>query len=116
MDLAEFYRNMGMDSRQIVCRFQSEKRVLHYLQQFLLDPEYLRLARSIQQDDFAGAYHAAHALMGLCQNLSLTPLQLSCSRLMQALREDASHASVASLFAHVAADYKKTADAIRSLQ
>lgn len=116
MDLTEFYQSMEINSRQVICRFQGEKRVLCYLQQFLTDPAYPRLVCSLEHDDFESAYHAAHALMGLCQNLSLAPLQRSSSRLMRALREDMPHAFIASLYAEVAADYQRTTDAIRAIQ
>lgn len=115
MNLTEFYKSMGIDSRQIIFRFQDEKRVLNYLRQFLIDPEYARLARSVRQGDFESAYHAAHALMGLCQTLSLEPLQQSSSRLTLALRGDVRPDAVDALYKEVAADYQKTVRAIRGL-
>lgn len=115
MNLAEFYKSMGIDSRQIVFRFQDEKHVMNYLRKFLIDPEYARLTCSIQQGDFDSAYHAAHALMGLCQTLSLKPLQQSSNRLTLALRGNVQSDAVDALYKKVAADYQKTIQAIRGL-
>ena len=112
MTLQECYAALGGNYDDVLGRLHSERLVQKFVLKFLDDGSYDLLLRSVEADDRAEAFRAAHTIKGMCQNLSFTALERSASALTETLRDGAAPADPAQLAA-VQADYEKTAAAIR---
>ncbi len=116
MSLSEFYTQMGADWRQVLCRFQSEQQIRRFLFQLREDQSFAHLTGALRLRDWDAAFHAAHALMGLCRNLSLLPLERSSGALTRALQAGASDQEVTSLYSVVRDDHARILRAIEGLE
>ena len=87
MTLQECYSALGGDYQEVRGRLPSDKFIQKFILKFLDDKSYELLLNSIESRDMAEAFRAAHTLKGVCQNLSLTRLYHSSSRLSDALRD-----------------------------
>lgn len=115
MTLRECYAALGGDFEAVTSRFPNEKFVQKYLIKFLSDGSYDLLIRSMEEQDYQEAFRAAHTIKGVCQNLGLTRLLDSSSRLSEALRHGYTPEADA-LAEQVGRDYQDTVCAIRAFQ
>ena len=115
MTLRECYAAMGGNYDDAIGRLRSERLVQKFVLKFLDDGSYSLLRRSMEEKNYEEAFRAAHTIKGVCQNLSLSRLQSSSSRLCESLREGYTPESAA-LLEETEADYRRTADAIRAFQ
>ena len=112
MTLKECYAALGGDYAGVMGRLPSEKFVQKFVRKFVNDGSYDLLLRSLEAEDYAEAFRAAHTIKGVCQNLDFTTLYRSSSALSEALRNGFSPEAPA-LAEQVKADYQKTIGAIR---
>lgn len=115
MTLQECYAAIGGSYEDVIGRLRAERLVQKFVLKFLQDGSYDLLCRSMEAQNYQEAFRAAHTIKGVCQNLSITRLEQSSSRLTEALRagqppEDDT------LFQQVKEDYRVTADAIRAFE
>ena len=115
MTLQECYAAMGGNYESAVGRLRSERLVQKFILKFLDDGSYDLLCKSLEEENYAEAFRAAHTIKGVCQNLSIDKLQDSSSRLCEALRNGYTPEADA-LAEEVRADYSQTVDAIRAFQ
>ena len=115
MTLKECYAALGGDYASVMGRLPSEKFVQKFVLKFINDGSYDLLLRSLEAEDYAEAFRAAHTIKGVCQNLDFTTLYRSSSALSEALRNGFSPEAPA-LAEQVKADYQKTVGAIREYQ
>ena len=115
MTLKECYAALEGDYEGVLSRLPSEKFVQKFVLKFLTDGSYDLLLRSMEAEDYAEAFRAAHTIKGVCQNLDFTRLYRSSSELSEALRNGFSPEAPA-LAERVAADYRQTVEAIRAYQ
>lgn len=115
MTLQECYAAMGGNYEDVIGRLRSERLVQKFILKFLTDGSYDLLCRSLAEKNYPEAFRAAHTIKGVCQNLSITKLQDSSSRLCEALRNGYTPEADA-LAVETEADYRQTVDAIRSFQ
>lgn len=115
MTLQECYAAMGGNYESAVGRLRSERLVQKFILKFLDDGSYDLLCKSLEEENYAEAFRAAHTIKGVCQNLSIDKLQDSSSRLCEALRNGYTPEAGA-LAEEVRADYSQTVDAIRAFQ
>lgn len=115
MTLRECYCEIGGDYEGVVARLMNERIVQKFLLRFLSDASYDTLVESLEAENYEEAFRAAHTLKGVCQNLGLTRLGESSSRLTEALRnknfQDASE-----LLDQVKKDYCQTVSAVGILK
>ncbi len=116
MNLNDCYEAMGGNYDEAIGRLRSERLVQKFVLKFLDDGSFDLLCRSVEAGDCAEAFRAAHTIKGVCQNLSLTKLQISSSALAEALRGGSWSEGSAELVEQVKADYQQTAAAIRAFQ
>ena len=93
MTLRECYEAMGADYDGVMGRLRSERMVQKFALKFLADPSYELLTSSMAAENYEEAFRAAHTIKGVCQNLGFTALAKE-----------------------VAADYERTAAALKELQ
>lgn len=86
MTIKEFYDAIGADYEEIMGRLRKEERIRKFLLKFLDDKSYEMLGEALEQGNMEEAFRAAHTLKGVSQNLSLTPLYESSSRLSDRLK------------------------------
>lgn len=86
MTLQECYRKLGGDYESVVSRLMNDRIVQKFLLKFLDDGSYNVLIKSMEEKDYTEAFRAAHTIKGVCQNLGITRLGDSSSRLTEALR------------------------------
>lgn len=115
MTLQECYSEFGGDYEGVVSRLMNERIVEKFLLKFLDDGSYGMLVRSIEEYNDKEAFRAVHTLKGVCQNLGITRLGDSSSRLTEALRNGKSQGCM-ELFEQVKEDYDQTVSAIRAFK
>ena len=113
MTLKECYAALEGDYEGVLSRLPSEKFVQKFVLKFLGDGSYDLLVRSMEAEDYAEAFRAAHTIKGVCQNLDFTKLYRSSSALSEALRNGLTPEAPA-LVEQVKADYRQTAGAIQA--
>ena len=115
MTLKECYAAMGGNYEDVISRLRSERLVQKFVLKFLNDGSYDLLCRSLEEQNYEEAFRAAHTIKGVCQNLSITKLQDSSSRLCESLRNGYTPESDA-LASETKEDYARTVAVIRSFQ
>ena len=115
MTLQECYAAMEGDYQDALGRLRSDRLVQKFVLKFLADGSYDLLTQSMEEENYAEAFRAAHTIKGVCQNLSMDKLQASSSRLCESLRNGYTPEAGA-LAEEVTADYHATMDAIRAFQ
>ncbi len=115
MTLKECYAALNGDYAGVMSRLPSEKFVQKFVLKFVGDGSYDLLLRSMEAEDYAEAFRAAHTIKGVCQNLDFTQLYRSSSELSEALRSGFSPEAPA-LVEQVKADSQQTIGAIREYQ
>ena len=115
MNLQACYAALGGNYDDVIGRLRTERLVRKFVLKFLDDPSYSTLCSSLEAKDYDEAFRAAHTIKGVCQNLSLTKLQDSSSRLCESLRGGYTPESEA-LARETEADYQQTVSAIRAFQ
>ena len=115
MTLQECYAALGGDYAEVSSRLPTERMVQKFVLKFLNDGSYDLLVRSMEEQNYAEAFRAAHTIKGVCQNLSFNVLYQSSSQLSEALRNGFTPEAPA-LAEQVAKDHKQTVEAIRAYQ
>lgn len=115
MTLQECYAAMAGNYEDVIHRLRSERLVQKFVLKFLSDGSYDLLCQSMKEGNYEEAFRAAHTIKGVCQNLGLSRLQDSSSRLCEALRNGYTPEADA-LAEEVRADYAQTVTAIRAFQ
>ncbi len=88
MNLEEFYNTIGGDYHQTVSRLSSDALVKRFVRKYLEDTTFQALTSSIENEDWAGAFRAAHTEKGIASNLGFDELFAASSALTEALRGD----------------------------
>lgn len=86
MTLQDCYIALGGDYDDVLGRLRSERLVQKFVLKFLDDGSFGLLLRSLEENNTAEAFRAAHTIKGMCQNLAFTKLGNSSSALTEALR------------------------------
>lgn len=116
MTLKECYAAMGADYDDVMSRLRTEERVQKFLLKILNDKSYDLLCSSIEENNLAEAFRAAHTLKGVSQNLSLTTLYQSSHELAEMLRNDPKYdAEVEAVVEQVKKDYERVISNVRLL-
>ncbi len=115
MTLQECYAALGGDYAGVSSRLPTERMIQKFVLKFLNDGSYDLLLRSMEAENYAEAFRAAHTIKGVCQNLDFTRLYQSSSQLREALRNGFTPEAPA-LVERVKADYRQTVEAIRTYQ
>ena len=115
MTLQECYAAMEGDYQDALGRLRSDRLVQKFVLKFLADGSYDLLTQSMEEENYAEAFRAAHTIQGVCQNLGLTKLLNSSSELAEALRNGFTPEAIP-LTERVKADYRQTMAAIQAFQ
>lgn len=115
MTLQECYAAMEGDYQDALGRLRSDRLVQKFVLKFLADGSYDLLTQSMEEENYAEAFRAAHTIKGVCQNLGLTKLLNSSSELAEALRNGFTPEAIP-LTERVKADYRQTMTAIQTFQ
>ena len=115
MTLQECYAAMGGNYEEVLGRLRSDRLIQKFVLKFVDDGSYQLLLDSMASQNYEDAFRAAHTIKGVCQNLGFTALMSSSSRLTEALRSGVTPEAPA-LAKEVAADYERTAAALKELQ
>ena len=108
MTLRECYAALGGNYDDVVGRLRSERMVRKFVLKFLQDG-------SMAEENYSEAFRAAHTIKGICQNLGLSRLQDSSSRLCESLRNGYTP-EAEELTRKVEEDYQQAASAILAFQ
>lgn len=116
MTVRECYDAIGADYDDVFSRLRKDDRIRKFLLKILDDKSYELLLSSVEARDMAEAFRAAHTLKGVCQNLSLTRLYHSSSRLSDMLRDRQEYGEdIAEALEPVKEDYAHMTEYIRKL-
>ena len=115
MSLKDCFSALGGDYEEVLARLYSEDLIRKFLLKFLNDGTYNLLIEMLSVGNYQEAFHAAHTLKGLCENLGLTNLYQSSSKLTEALRANDRSKNIDVLKAQVSVDYRQAVDAIQAL-
>ena len=86
MDINEFYREIGVDAKDVLNRLGSVVLIKKYLNKFAKDGTFADLKKGIAEKDYQAAFRAAHTLKGICLHLELLPLSEISVNLTDILR------------------------------
>ena len=86
MDINGFYREIGVDAKDVLNRLGSVVLIKKYLNKFAKDGTFADLKNGIAEKDYQAAFRAAHTLKGICLNLELLPLSEISVNLTDILR------------------------------
>lgn len=111
MTLRECYESFGGDYEGLVSRVMGEKIAEMFAPKFLKDGSYAALVEAMEQENYEGAFRAAHTLKGVCANLGIVNLQGVVSELTEQLRGKEKPTDI-SLYERTKEEYQKVADAL----
>lgn len=86
MNIHLFYKEMGLDSSNVLNRLGSEALILKYLRKFCSDDSFSALIESFDAKNYSEAFRAAHTMKGICLNLDIVPLVDLTKELTELLR------------------------------
>jgi len=115
MTLQECYAAMGGNYEEVLGRLRSDRLIQKFVLKFMDDGSYQLLLDSMASQNYEDAFRAAHTIKGVCQNLGITRLLDSSSRLSEALRHGYTP-EADPLLEQVKADYASTVQAIQTFQ
>jgi len=83
----ERLEHLGLDVEKVYERFMgNEEMIDKYLKRFITDKHYERLTSALNERDTQRAFQEAHALKGLCANLSLIDISKEMNVCVEYLR------------------------------
>ncbi len=119
MLLKECYDTFGGSYESVRQRISKDEVIKKFVIKFLAESSYDKLRQAIENEDYVGAFNAAHALKGVSQNLSFERLGKSSSDITEYLRNSnekrIDRQKCDELFSHVSEDYRAVTEAIRQL-
>ncbi len=115
MTLEQLYQQAGGSCAETLRRIPSEAMLRRFILKFQDDPAYKLLCDSVQAQDWATAFRAAHTMKGVAQNLGFDGLYRSSAELTEHLRGEKPLTEPALLDA-VTADYQALLAAISQLE
>ena len=115
----ECYDTFGGSYESVRQRISKDEVIKKFVIKFLAESSYDKLRQAIENEDYVGAFNAAHALKGVSQNLSFERLGKSSSDITEYLRNSnekrIDRQKCDELFSHVSEDYRAVTEAIRQL-
>ena len=119
MLLKECSDTFGGSYESVRQRISKDEVIKKFVIKFLAESSYDKLRQAIENEDYVGAFNAAHALKGVSQNLSFERLGKSSSDITEYLRNSnekrIDRQKCDELFSHVSEDYRAVTEAIRQL-
>lgn len=117
MTIEQCYSAIESNYEEVLGRFAGNKMLVEkFARKFIDDPSYQMLTETLEKQDYEEAFRAAHTLKGVCANLGFTQLFKVSSDLTEELRGGNPDVSkLVELLEKVTGEYKKTADAINSV-
>lgn len=86
MTLEECYNTMNGNYEEALRRLMNDSLIQRFLNKFLEDKSFDNLCAAIDAKDYEQAFHEAHTLKGVSQNMSFTGLSDAVSSLTEELR------------------------------
>ncbi len=117
MTIEQCYNAIESSYEEVLGRFAGNKMLVEkFARKFLDDPSYQSLTDTLGKQDYEEAFRAAHTLKGVCANLGFAQLFEVSSDITEELRDGNPDVSkLPELLEKVTAEYKKTVDAINSV-
>lgn len=115
MTVQEVYEKMNGNYSEISARLVNDDKIMKFLNMFLQDTTFSELCTKMEAQSYMEAFHAAHTLKGLCQNLALSGLLEPVATLTECLREGTCKDNALDHFEQVKVRYQMVRDAINGL-
>lgn len=115
MTVQEVYEKMNGNYSEISARLVNDDKIIKFLNMFLQDTTFSELCTKMKDQSYTEAFHAAHTLKGLCQNLALSELLEPIAMLTECLREGTCKDDALDHFEQVKVRYQVARDAINEL-
>ena len=117
MTIEQCYNAIESNYEEVLGRFAGNKMLVEkFARKFVGDPSYQMLTEALGKQDYEEAFRAAHTLKGVCANLGFSQLFKVSSDLTEELRGgNPDVLKLPELLEKVTAEYKKTVDAIESV-
>ena len=87
MTMRECYEAIGGNYEDVLGRLHSEALIRRFTLKSLEDQSYIQLKQALENENFEDAFRSAHALKGVCQNLSFDRLYEVSNDLTELLRD-----------------------------
>lgn len=117
MLLKECYDCFGGDYESVRQRIPKDEIIEKFVKKFLTEPSYSDLCRTLQEENYAEAFRAAHSMKGVSANLGFQKLERSAGDLTECLRnseeKQIDKTEAERLLEKVTVDYKEVIDAIQ---
>lgn len=87
MTIKECYDMFGGSYELMKLRISKDEIIKKFLIKFLSEPSFDNLCKALENEDYAGAFRAAHSMKGVSANLALQRLEKSVIALTELLRD-----------------------------
>ncbi|MCM1104997.1 MAG: Hpt domain-containing protein [Clostridium sp.] len=112
----EALERAGVNLNEALERFMgNEELLVRFLKKFVNDSSYQSLVKAMGEKNAKDAFEAAHALKGVCGNLSIAKLFEHVCRLVELLRGGNMGEEADQCFAEVVAEYERVIDELKNL-
>ena len=117
MTIEQCYSAIESNYEEVLGRFAGNKMLVEkFARKFVDDPSYQMLTETLEKKDYEEAFRAAHTLKVVCANLGFTQLFKVSRDITEELRGgNPDESKLPELFEKITAEYKKTVDAISSV-
>ena len=106
----------GVNLDEALERFMgNEELLVRFLKKFANDPSYQSLVKAMNEKNAKDAFEAAHALKGVCGNLSIAKLFEMVCRLVELLRGGNAGEEAEQCYSEVAAEYDRVIAELKNL-
>jgi HPt (histidine-containing phosphotransfer) domain-containing protein len=115
MEISAFYREIGVDVKDVVARMGlTEKHLKKYLRKFMDNKEYNKLTLAVEEKDWYNVEWAAHTLKGVCANLGLNNLLSDFQEIVNRVRSDDTEC-IPDLYHKSAEDYNRVISLLKEV-
>jgi HPt (histidine-containing phosphotransfer) domain-containing protein len=115
MEISAFYREIGVDVKDVVSRMGlTEKHLKKYLRKFMDNKEYDKLTRAVEENDAYNMEWAAHTLKGVCANLGLNNLLADFQEIVNCVRSEQTD-RIPDLYRQSAEDYNRVMSMLKEV-
>jgi len=115
MKLKEAYVAMEGQYDDVYRRIPNDESIVRFLKKFKDSSDFSTMLEAFDKKDYRGVFEASHNLKGMCGNLSLSKLTMSCTAVCESVRHGDPSEDITPLVNKAKADYDKVIKVIENL-
>lgn len=112
--IREALTRVGVNIEEAIERFGSNELLLMFLGKFSEDPSYESFRAAMEENRYEDAFKAAHALKGVCGNLSIVPLFKIVSMEVEFLRSK-DYQEAVNFYPQIVQEYERVMQELKNI-